>query len=127
MRSLCTLLLAVALTACASIGPANMIPVDQAEDATVLVCDEHDQYVRNDDNLTPDAQALYLSGSVLLRGLMQGSAEFVAADTYEEAFEPVAQRYDAYVDADTSLLPNQKVNFRRTTSLLRSLIAEAKN
>lgn len=126
MKYLSSLLL-VAVAACAALGPASMVPVEQAGDATELVCDEHDAYVLADEALSDDSEAAFLAESALLRGMVQGPAEFVDPDAYEAAFEPVAGRYDAYVDSDPSLLPQQKVSYKRTTELLRNLIAEARD
>lgn len=54
------------------------------------------------------------------------SSGYVHVDTFDGLIGPVADRHDAYVQADKTLDETQKRVFLRSTELLRKIIDEAK-
>lgn len=111
----------LALVACAS-APYMVETKGAFQRTTARVIERHDAYVQADESLDNAAEAEALIESAELSALVQIPS--VSASILADAFEPVASRHDAYVNA-LELDVFVRDVYLEDSERLRSLLAEA--
>lgn len=121
MKRLLMTLAPLALVACMS--APYMVETEGAFQRTMArVIERHDAYVKADKSLDDAAEAEALFESAELSALVQLPS--VSASILADAFEPVASRHDAYVNAlELDILVRDV--YLEDSERLRSLLAEA--
>ena len=123
------LCLTLALTGCSlfTTGDGTMIdvgPDSGAHDLIVIVSDMHDKAVDADPELSPEvaedfkAQSSYVRDELLLRGV-------IGVQELRDNFDPVMDRYDAYVSSNPTYDEFMRDVFLGNTKELRELFNTA--
>lgn len=112
-----------ALSLAACVSAPYMVETEGAfQRTTARVIERHDAYVQADESLDDAAEAAALAESAELSVLVQLPS--VSGSILADALEPVADRHDAYVNAQETDVLVRDIYLEDTKRLL-SLLAEA--
>ena len=120
-------LLLCGLLLCACSAPGVVKTDSGLQGLVVDVTELHDDYVNGDEGVSaPDRQAWLAQSSRLRSTLLSAPAE-IPVSAFQEDFDGVAVRYDAYVLEDPAFDGNEprRRDFLRSTLVIRKLIDRA--